>query len=144
MCGPGPWVGVGGSSSSGLQCGQLGQKRLDHPSFCLWHWLAWVPQFSSYCLDPFSFHITLLSVSSGLAYMPAGFQSAETEATRPLEALAENSDSITCTASHGQKKSEQSDFLSLPVQTQREKEGMSVLRWKNHIAEGHTEWDKLL
>lgn len=67
MCGPGPWVGVGGSSSSGLKCGQLGQKRLDDPSFCPWRWLAWVPRFSSYCLDPLSFHITLLSASSGLA-----------------------------------------------------------------------------
>ena len=69
--------------------------------------------------------------------MPAGFQSAETGATRPLEALAENTDRVTCTASHGQKKSE-------PVQNQRRKEGMSVLSWKSHIAEGHTEWDKLL
>ena len=69
--------------------------------------------------------------------LPAGFQSAEPEATRPLEALAENSDSVTCTASHGQKKSE-------PVETQRKKEGMSVLRWKSHTAEGHTGWDKLL
>ena len=128
--------GVGGRSS-GLQCGQLGQKRLDDPSFCSWRWLAWVPRFSSYHLDPLSFHVTLLSASSGLAYMPAGFQSAETEATRPLEALAENTDSVTCTASHGQKKSE-------PVQNQRRKEGMSVLSWKSHIAEGHTEWDKLL
>lgn len=66
------------------------------------HGVGWLGFLGSPLIVWTIFPSTLLCYQRPLD-LPAGFQSAETEATRPLEALAENSDSVTCTAPHGQK-----------------------------------------